>query len=151
MQSKALRYHKVLLWRLCNLSLLFKSKEFYEFPNVLMLLHFCHLFLCILESTLSQSLLNSSLVCMYIGIIYMHIQAPLVILLILLFPKMTHPFTRECLGCFRFGLEYKLYQSVVTTAAFDKSLSTSLMPSNCLCGPLPVCHLVSWPATFWTP
>ncbi len=48
---------------------------------------------------------------------------------------------------FRFELEYKLYQSVLVTAAFDKSLSARLKPSNCLWRLLPVCHLTPRPAT----
>lgn len=36
-------------------------------------------------------------------------------------------------------MEYKLYQSATATAASDKSLSDTLMPSNCLWRPLPVC------------
>lgn len=36
-------------------------------------------------------------------------------------------------------VEYKLYQSAAATAASDKSLSDTLMPSNCLWRPLPVC------------
>lgn len=41
--------------------------------------------------------------------------------------------------------EYKLNQSSATTAASDKSLSNTLMPSNCLRSPLPVCF------STWTP
>lgn len=42
-------------------------------------------------------------------------------------------------------VEYKLYQSAAATAASDKSLSDTLMPSNCLWRPLPVC------CSSWTP
>ncbi len=48
---------------------------------------------------------------------------------------------------FRFELEYKLYQSVLVTAAFDKSLSARLKLSDCLWRLLPVCHLTPRPAT----
>lgn len=47
-------------------------------------------------------------------------------------------------------VEYKLYQSAAATAASDKSLSDSLMPSNCLWRPLPVCCL-SWTPTHLIP
>lgn len=43
-------------------------------------------------------------------------------------------------------VEYKLYQSATATAASDKSLSDTLMPSNCLWRPLPVCCLSRTPA-----
>ena len=43
-------------------------------------------------------------------------------------------------------VEYKLYQSATATAASDKSLSDTLMPSNCLWRPLPVCRLSRTPA-----
>lgn len=42
-------------------------------------------------------------------------------------------------------VEYKLYQSAAATAASDKSLSDTLMPSNCLWRPLPVCCLSQTP------
>lgn len=44
-------------------------------------------------------------------------------------------------------VEYKLHQSTTATAASDKSLSDTLMPSNCLWRPLPVCFLTWTPAS----
>lgn len=42
-------------------------------------------------------------------------------------------------------MEYKLNQSSATTAASDRSLSSTLMPSNCLWRPLPVCSSAGTP------